>query len=161
MKSSWKPSTTMWFLPRSKNFALLGWQTPFPENWWLRNQCSGKGVWISTINALTDTESFILFWKLKYVEFESRLLQNMIYIAKINRYLRPFTYFTWETTKSTESAMNGSWGPSRIPVKTYRFSKKEGVQLTLHKAYHNQEVNLLRKQHIEQASHYKQRIRQK
>jgi hypothetical protein len=27
--------------------------------------------------------------------------------------------------------MNGSWGPSRIPVKRYRFSKKEGVQLTL------------------------------
>lgn len=39
---------------------------------------------------------------------------------------------TWETTKSTESAINGSWGPSRIPDKTYLFSKKEGVQLTLH-----------------------------
>uniref|UniRef100_A0A0A9DGR4 Uncharacterized protein n=1 Tax=Arundo donax TaxID=35708 RepID=A0A0A9DGR4_ARUDO len=27
--------------------------------------------------------------------------------------------------------MNGSWGPSLIPVRRYRFSKKEGVQLTL------------------------------
>jgi len=41
---------------------------------------------------------------------------------------------TWETAKSTESAIKGSWGPSRIPVKTYRLSKKEGVQLTLHRA---------------------------
>lgn len=44
------------------------------------------------------------------------------------------TDFTWQTTKSTESAINGSWGPSWIPVKTYRLSKKEGVQLTLHEA---------------------------
>ena len=48
--------------------------------------------------------------------------------------------FTWDTTKSTESAINGSWGPSRIPVKTYRFRRNDGVQLTLHNLHMNQSI---------------------
>lgn len=78
--------------------------------------------------SLSDVNSFCCLKARKLLAY-ARKKGNSVRLLTSIRLCK--TKSTWETTKSTESAINGSWGPLRIPVKTYRFNKNEGVQLTL------------------------------